>query len=190
MTCRGGACSAPTSSIARILHVLVEATRPQAQRRLGPFCFLGGSDESRKGHKRSRRSQACRRACLEGGGRLRSPLVRRHRGAAEELRDHHRGAGGGARGRHGLRRLVDHRLQPDRGVGHDRDPRSAHVPGDAVEDGRAQGREDDLRRRDAGWQAVRGRSALRPQAGARADADDGLRHVQRRPGARVLLLQG
>ena len=31
-------------------------------------------------------------------------------------------------------------LQPDRGVGHGRDPGPAHVPGAAVEDGRAQAR--------------------------------------------------
>ena len=34
---------------------------------------------------------------------------------------------GRARRRHGLRRLVDHRLQRDRGVGHGRDPRSGDV---------------------------------------------------------------
>ena len=45
-------------------------------------------------------------------------------------------ARGRARRRHGLRRLVDHRVQRDRGVGHGRDPRSGDVPADAVEGGR------------------------------------------------------
>ena len=36
--------------------------------------------------------------------------------------------GGRARRRDGLRRLVDHGLQRDRGVGHGRDPRSVDVP--------------------------------------------------------------
>ena len=49
---------------------------------------------------------------------------------------------------------------------------------------------DDLRRRHARRQAVRGRPALRPAPRARADGVDGLRHVQRRPRARVLPLQG
>ena len=39
---------------------------------------------------------------------------------------------GRARRRHGLRRLVDHRLQRDRGVGHGRDPRSRDIPDHAV----------------------------------------------------------
>ena len=39
------------------------------------------------------------------------------------------GARGSARRRHGLRRVVDHRLQLDRGVGHGGDPRPRHVPG-------------------------------------------------------------
>ena len=38
---------------------------------------------------------------------------------------------GGARRRDGLRRLVDHGLQRDRGVGHGRDPGSGDVPADA-----------------------------------------------------------
>ena len=47
---------------------------------------------------------------------------------------------------------------------------------------------DDLRRRQAGRRAVRGRSALRAAPRARADGVDGLRHVQHRAGARVLPL--
>ena len=61
---------------------------------------------------------------------------------------------------------------------------------DAVEGGRDEGRPHDLRRRHARRQAVRGRSALRPAPRARPHAVDGLRHVQRRPRARVLPLQG
>ena len=81
-----------------------------------------------------------------------------------------RRARGRARRRHGLRRLVDHRLQLDRGVGHGRDPGSgtfqvmpwrtgehkvARMICDVVTPGR---------------QAVRGRPALRAEARARADA--------------------
>ena len=95
---------------------------------------------------------------------------------------------GGARRRHGLRRLVDHGLQRDRGVGHGRDPRPRDLPADAER--RRQGRPDDLRHRQAGRLAVRGRPALRAPPGARADGEDGLRHLQRRPRARVLPLRG
>ena len=53
------------------------------------------------------------------------------------------------RGRDGLRRLVDHRLQRHRGVGHDRDARSIDLRGAAVA-ARGQGRGAHvLRRRDA-----------------------------------------
>ena len=51
------------------------------------------------------------------------PLVHRHPRPAQELRRRQGRARGRAQGGHGLRRLVDHRLQPDRGVGHDRDAR-------------------------------------------------------------------
>src|SRR5262249_34378253 len=44
-------------------------------------------------------------------------------------------------------------------------------------------------RRQAGRRAVRGRPAPRPPPRARAEAADGLRHLQRRPGARELPLQ-
>ena len=52
-------------------------------------------------------------------------------GPPEELRGHPARARGRARRRDGLRRLVDHRLQRDRGVGHGRDPRSGDVPAHA-----------------------------------------------------------
>ena len=42
--------------------------------------------------------------------------------------------------RDGLRRLVGHRVQRDRGVGHDRDARPHIVPGAAVESGERVGR--------------------------------------------------
>ena len=61
------------------------------------------------------------------GRRARPLLVHRPRGAPEVVRDHARRDGGRPRRRHGLRRLVDHRLQPDRGVGHGRDPRPRDV---------------------------------------------------------------
>ena len=99
-----------------------------------------------------------------------------------------RGRGRAGR-RHGLRRLVGHRLQRDRGVGHGRDPRSGDVPADAVARGRGEGRPHDLRRRQARRRPVRGRPALRAAPRARADGVDGLRHVQHRPRARVLPLQ-
>ena len=95
---------------------------------------------------------------------------------------------GRARRRDGLRRLVDHRLQRDRGVGHGRDPRPGDVPGAARTGG--EGGADDLRRRHARRRAVRRRPALRAPPRARADGGDGLRHVQRRPGGGVLPVQG
>ena len=95
-----------------------------------------------------------------------------------------------ARRRHGLRRLVDHRLQRHRGVGHGRDPRPDDVPAHAVLGGRPlESGADDLRRRHARRRAVRGRPALRAATRRRAHARDGLRHVQHRAGARVLPLQ-
>ena len=100
-------------------------------------------------------------------GRVRPLLVHRSRGASEELRDHPGRDRGGARRRDGLRRLVDHGLQRDRGVGHGRDPRPGDVPADAER--RQRRRPDDLRHRQAGRHAVRGRPALRAPAGARAD---------------------
>ena len=54
--------------------------------------------------------------------------------------------------------------------------------------GRAGRRADVLRHLHPGAHAVRGRPALRPAPGADAAAGDGLRSLQRGPGARVLLL--
>ena len=134
--------------------------------------------------------QQVRGEVQDGGDRVDAPLVHRPRGAPEELRDHARRARRRARRRDGLRRLVDHRLQRDRGVGHGRDPRPGHVRRHAVALGRVEGRPDDLRRRHARRQAVRGRPALRAPPRARPDEGHGLRHVQRRPRARVLPVQG
>ena len=98
--------------------------------------------------------------------------------------------------RDGLRRLVDHGLQRDRGVGHGRDPGPGELPAHAAAARRARAsdrrerRPDDLRRRHAGRRAVRGRSALRAPASARAHAGHGLRRLQRRARARVLRLRG
>ena len=102
----------------------------------------------------------------------------------------------GAERRHGLRRLVDHGLQRDRGVRHGRDPGSGELPAHAAARRRArppdrrERRADDLRRRHARRRAVRGRPALHPAQGARPDEEHGLRRVQRRPRARVLPLRG
>ena len=86
----------------------------------------------------------------DAGRRVRPVLVHRPRGAPEELRDHARRDRGCARRRDGLRRLVDHRLQRDRGVGHGRDPRPGDVPADAARAARRDGgRPDDLRHRHA-----------------------------------------
>ena len=104
-----------------------------------------------------------------GRGRVHSPLVHGHQRPAEELLGRSRGARGRPRRGHGLRRLVDHRLQPDRGVGHDRDARPGHLHRAAVADRRRQGqrRADVLRRAEARRRALRGRSALRDAPGAR-----------------------
>ena len=89
-----------------------------------------------KSRDRATSSLAARRAVLkrirDENDRARPLLVHRSRGAPEVVRDHAAGDGGRAQRRHGLRRLVDHRLQRDRGVGHGRDPRPGHVPGDAA----------------------------------------------------------
>ena len=99
-------------------------------------------------------------------------------------------AGGRARRRDGLRRLVDHRLQRDRGVGHDRDPRPGHLPPDAAAGRRGEGRPHDLRRRHAGRRAYEGdpRYVLRRALDRMQSL--GLRHVQHRPRARVLPVRG
>ena len=89
------------------------------------------------------------------GRRARPLLVHRPRGPPQVLRDHAERDGGRAQRRHGLRRLVDHGLQPDRGVRHGRDPRSGDVRAHAAPRRRArprarlEGRPHDLRRRQA-----------------------------------------
>ena len=56
--------------------------------------------------------------------------------------------------------------------------------------GREADRADVLRHPGPGGRAVRGRSPLDPAPGAKRAKRHGLRRLQRRPGARVLLLQG
>ena len=130
-----------------------------------------------------------------GGARqrraLHPPVVHRRARSAEVVLDQLIGARGRVRGRDGVRRLVDHRLQPDRGVGHDRDARPGELRDPALAAGRGEAdRADVLRRPGAGRRAVRGRPALDPAPRARARRGDGLRRLQHRPRARVLLLQG
>ena len=78
---------------------------------------------------------------------------------------------GRVRGRDGLRRLLDHRLQRDRGVGHDRDAGPEHVRGAAVAPERGRRRAHVLRHPDARAHALRGRPAPRaaPRAAARSE---------------------
>ena len=96
------------------------------------------------------------------GRRARPLLVHRSRGPPEVIRDHSLRDGGGAERRHGVRRLVDHGLQRDRGVRHGRHSRSGELPAHAAAARRArtcdrrEGRPHDLRRRDARRRAVRG----------------------------------
>src|SRR5215208_2005102 len=86
---------------------------------------------------------------------LRPPLVHRSARSAEELLDQRRRARGRIRRRHGLRRILDQRLQPDRGVRHDRHARSGEHPADPLAGG---GEEPDgadvLRHPGAGWRSV------------------------------------
>ena len=130
------------------------------------------------------------------GGRARPAVVHGPRGPSEVVRGDTGRDGGCARRRDGLRRILDHGLQRDRGVGHGRDPRPRHVPADAEAGRRARscarlaGRPHDLRRGQAGRRAVRGRPALRPARRARPHAKARFRRVQRRPRARVLPLRG
>ena len=69
-------------------------------------------------------------------------------------------------------------------------PDPTDVRGAAVAPGRAGRRADVLRRAHARAHALRGRPAPRAAPRAQARRGDGLRHVQRRPRARVLPLQG
>ena len=119
---------------------------------------------------------------------LHPPVVHRHPRPAEGVLDQRHRAGRRVRGRDGLRRLLDHRLQPDRGVGHDRDAGPDDVRGPALAPCRAGRRADVLRHPHPRAHPVRGRPAARPAPRAAAGRGDGLRPLLRRPRARVLLL--
>ena len=97
-------------------------------------------------------------------------MVHRHPRAAEVVLHLQRAARRRLRGRHGLRRFLDHRLQRHRGVGHDRDARPDDVQRAALAaGGRRRSRAHVRRRADAGAPPVRGRPAPRaaPRRGAR-----------------------
>ena len=147
----------------------------------------GGGD--RQDQRKSRPGRGARPG-RAGERRVRSLLVHGHTRPAEVLRRRQGRARGRVRGRDGLRRLVDHRLQPDRGVGHDRHAGSLDVPAAAVARPRPQGRPRVLRRAEAGRGALRGRPALRAEARAPACEGHGLRPLLPGSGARVLPLQG
>ena len=66
--------------------------------------------------------------------------------------------------------------------------RPVHLRGPALAARREGDRAHVLRRQGAGWRALRGRSAVDPAAGAEARPGAGLRDLQHRPGAGVLLL--
>ncbi len=107
-------------------------------------------------------------------------LVHRRPGPAEVVLDQLPGTRRRVRGGDGLRRVFDHGVQRDRGVGHDRDARPEHLRGAAVAPGGAGGGADVLRRHHPRADPVRGRPPPRAAPGADAGAGDGLRHVQRR----------
>ena len=77
---------------------------------------------------------------------------------------------GALEARHGLRRLLDHRLQRDRGVRHDRDARPGDIRGAALAPGGAGRRADVLRHPDARAHALRGRPAPHPAPRGQARA--------------------
>ena len=164
---------------------------PAPDRRSSPACPPRRGETARvPAHARPATDRRRRQGPLRRARRPLHPLlVHRHPGPAQVVLDQRRRARRRLRGRHGLRRLVDHRLQRDRGVGHDRDARRVDVRRAAVAAGPRGRRPDVLRHPHPGAHAVRGRPAPRPAPRARAHERDGLRHVQRRPRARVLLLQ-
>ncbi len=165
----------------RLCHLMVDGTAGVLGAWDAPGTRVkGGSGDLRRGggHRR-------------GEGRQVHPsLVHGHPRPAQELRHHQ----GGTRRRHGaghgVRRFLDHRLQRDRGVGHDRHARPAHFRDPALPPAGAVGGAHVLRHPGARRRAVRGRSALRAAAGARPGEGDGLRPLLPGAGARVLLLQG
>ena len=91
----------------------VGTTVPGASRGLSPPC-------DRPAHALTTSGRSSRSA----RDPLHPPVVHRRPRAAEVVLDQRRRARRRARGGDGLRRLLDHRLQRDRGVGHDRDARS------------------------------------------------------------------
>ena len=96
---------------------------------------------------------------------------------------------GRLRRRHGVRRVLDHWLQPDRGVGHDRDARPQHLQAGALATRGGEPRcPDVLRHPSPRGRALRGGPALDPAARPQASRGDGLRRLQHRARARVLLL--
>ena len=125
----------------------------------------------------------------ERGHPLRPPLVHGHPRPAQELLDQRGRARRRLRGRHGLRRLLDHRLQRDRGVGHDRHARrrrpSRCCPGARRTSGVARMFCDVVTPSREPYEGDP-RHVLR-RALERAEAM-GFDQLQRRPRARVLLL--
>ncbi|CAA9472689.1 MAG: Glutamine synthetase type I, partial [uncultured Solirubrobacteraceae bacterium] len=122
------------------------------------------------------------------GHPLHPPVVHGHPGPAQVVLDRRPGARRRVRRRHGLRRLLHHGLQRHRGVRHGRGAGPDDLRGDPLAARGAGRRADVLRHPDPRAHAVRGRPAPRPAARAGADAGHGLRHLQRRPRARVLPL--
>ena len=143
-------------------------SEPRPQRPPGPPAGpLACRHDGRPTTDRRRRQGARRRSADP----LHPPLVHRHPRPAEVVLDQRRRARRRVRGRDGLRRLLDHRLQRDRGVGHDRHARPDDVHRAALAPGgRRRRRRAHVRRRpDARARALRGRPAPRaaPRRAAR-----------------------
>ena len=140
------------------------------------------ADNPSQRRRRRRDRQGARRP-------LHPALVHRRPRPAEELLDQRGRARGRLRGRHGLRRLLDHRLQPDRGVGHDRDARPLDLRAHPLAArGGERRRPHVLRHPRPRRRPLRGRPALDPAPRPEARRGAGLRRLQHRPRARVLLL--
>ena len=141
------------------------------------------------------RTTARRRQGARPGARhpLHPALVHRHPGPAEVVLDQRRAARRRLRGRHGLRRLLDHRLQRDRGVRHDRDARPDDVRGAAVAPrGRGRRRRAHVLRHPDARSASPTRAIRATSCAARSSAPSamGFDALQRRPRARVLPVPG